>query len=111
MTHDFIFSGVVIVALMSIVANVLLVWYIRGFTRRSSLIQDVTNDMLEALGNFSTHMESVYELPLFYGDETLKGLLAHSKDIVTDVKNYRDGFIFSSEGEKFDNEEGPPEEE
>jgi len=95
--ESFLFFGGA-VALVSIVVNIVLIWYIRRVMRRSSLIHEVTNDMLAALEDFSEHTGRIYDLPLFYGDETIKGLLTHSKEIVTHVKDYRDGFVFELGG-------------
>ena len=102
-----------IVLIISLVANAILVWYIRRVMERSSMIREVTSDMLSTLEDFSTHLGHVYELPLFYGDETIKGLLAHSKEIVTYIKEYKDGFVFEIGGKVDRNkeEEGTPEEE
>ena len=91
-------------ALASIVANIVLFWYIRRVMGRSSLMHETTNDVLVALEDFSEHVGQVNELPLFYGDETIKGLLSHSKEIVEYVKEYRDGFVFEL-GEKVDRNE------
>ena len=110
---DFIFIAMGLLAFIAVMCNVLLIWYIRNVMRRSSLKQDVTNDMLRGLEEFLTHLEHVHELPLFYGDETLKGLLQHSRELAEDVRSYRDGFIFGHQGAEFDNEEEErsPEEE
>ena len=101
-----------VLALISLFINLLLTWYIRRVMKRSSLIRGVTADMLIALEDFSTHLDHVHELPLFYGDETLKGLLEHSRELAKYIKLYKDGFVFGTEGEQIDNEpeEGPPEE-
>ena len=99
----------------SVAFNVLLVLYIRHVMSRSSLIRDVTTNMLETLNEFLVHLDGVHELTLFYGDETMKSLLQHSKDLAEDMKEYRDGFIMSPEGEQLDSEpteeEGTPEAE
>ena len=102
----------VIFASISTIVNVMLVWYLRRIMKRSSLMYGVTTELLTALEDFSTHLDNVHELPLFYGDETLKGLLDHSKELVKYTRKYRDGFIFGAGGEQIDAEpeEGSPEE-
>jgi len=94
----------IVVILISLFFNLLLAWYIRRVMKRSSLMHNVTTDMLVALEDFSTHLDHVHELPLFYGDETLKGLLVHSRELVKYIKQYRGGFIFGIEGEQIDGE-------
>ena len=110
MIEGFLFFGAVIV-LGSIAANIVLFWYIRRVMGRSSLMHEVTSDMMIALADFSEHVGQVNELPLFYGDETIKGLLNHSKEIVEYIKEYRDGFIFEIGGQVDRNEEEETSEE
>ena len=76
-------------------------------------MRDVTDNMLNDLKDFLEHIDQVHELPIFYGDETIKDLLQHSRKLVEDIGDYRNGFIFGDEGEEFDNEreEGSSEEE
>ena len=103
---SYIFFTLIVVTTISTITNVMLVWYIRRAMSRSSLMYNVTSEMLTSLEDFSEHVDHVHELPLFYGDETIKNLLDHSKELVEDVKLYRSGFIFGTkEGERFDNEE------
>lgn len=110
MIESFLFLGG-IVTLVSVITNIVLFWYIRRVMGRSSLMHEVTNDMLVALEDFSEHVDQVNELPLFYGDETIKGLLNHSREIVTYTKEYRDGFVFELGGKVDTNEEETTEEE
>ena len=113
-TYNFIFIALTVLTTVSVALNMLLVWYIRRVMSQSSLIHNVTSDMLGALEDFSEHVNRVYELPLFYGDETLKELLEHSKELVQNIELYRSGFIFEiRKGEQLDNaaEAGATEEE
>ena len=113
-TYSFILVGLAVLVAVSGTINVLLVWYIRRAMSQSSLMHDVTGNMLGALKEFSEHVNHVHELPLFYGDETLKSLLEHSKELVQDIELYKSGFIFGIEkGEQIDNaaEAGATEEE
>ena len=89
----------------SATTNVVLVWYLRKIITRSSLMTDVTSDTLSVLEDFLVHLEQVHELPLFYGDETIRDLLRHSKEVAEDIRAYRDGFIFDEEGVEVDRDE------
>ena len=110
MIESFLFLGGT-VTLASVTTNIVLFWYIKRVMGRSSLMHEVTSDMLVALEDFSEHVDQVNELPLFYGDETIKGLLNHSREIVTYTKEYRDGFVFELGGKVDTNEEETTEEE
>jgi hypothetical protein len=109
MIESFLFLGGAL-TLTSLIANIVLFWYIKRVMGRSSLVHEVTSDMLVALEEFLEHVDHVNELPLFYGDETMKSLLAHSKEIVTYVKEYNNGFVFELGGKVDRNEEETAEE-
>ena len=64
-------------------------------------------DLLDLMENFSEHVEGVYKLETYYGDEILQGLVKHSKDIVEDIKEYEDIYSLIREPEETgDAEEG-----
>tara|TARA_E500000305_G_C4024821_1_gene241141 strand:- start:2028 stop:2255 length:228 start_codon:yes stop_codon:yes gene_type:complete len=49
------------------------------------------------LNLFDTHLNSVYQLEMFYGDDTLDSLIKHSKDLVSSMKQFNDSFILEDE--------------
>ncbi len=51
----------------------------------TSLVEDIYA-INEVILKFSEHLKSVYELEMFYGDETLSSLMKHAKQIVEKVE-------------------------
>tara|TARA_B100000927_G_scaffold282683_1_gene269614 strand:+ start:282 stop:530 length:249 start_codon:yes stop_codon:yes gene_type:complete len=51
-----------------------------------SINEDISS-VSQLLIDFSDHVKSVYELEMFYGDETLKSLMEHSKELITKLEN------------------------
>ena len=45
-------------------------------------------DMMDAFTYFRDHIQTVNDMEMYYGDETLKGLLSHSQDIVKDIEDF-----------------------
>ena len=90
------------VCAISITINVLLVWYLKRLSKRSSFLSTVTNDVVVMLSDYERHIKAIHELPLFYGDTTLQGLMDHTGDVIKDVKEYRDGFQFGTFQEEED---------
>ena len=39
------------------------------------------------LNNFHSHIKSIYELEMFYGDQTLEHLLNHAKELSENIEN------------------------
>ena len=66
---------------LSVSLNVLLLFYVRWLLVTIATInQDMTN-LNYLISNFSEHTKSVYELEMFYGDDTLKSLMDHAKEL------------------------------
>ena len=59
--------------------NVVFYWLIREQSSRLSVVADNSSDLIELISSFRNHVKAVYSLDSFYGDETLGGLLEHSR--------------------------------
>ena len=59
--------------------NVVFYWLIREQSSRLSIVADNSSDLIELISSFRNHVKAVYSLDSFYGDETLGGLLEHSR--------------------------------
>ena len=79
--------------------NILLVWYCRRLTKQFLFFTENVGELEGALEAFDSHLTGIHELEMFYGDETLGGLIAHSRTIVDRIKDFYDGFSLD-EGEE-----------
>ena len=61
----------------SIALNVFFIWYIRNLLSQLYFVSNNMSGLMDETISFRDHLSSVYELEMFYGDETLTGLLAH----------------------------------
>jgi hypothetical protein len=59
--------------------------------------------MSELVSNYQVHLKSVYQMEMFYGDETLQHLLNHTKSLSLLLEDYEDPEFFT---EQF--EDAPP---
>ena len=71
---------------LSVILNILLGWYIVQFIKRVLNFQDELDDFVEKLDEYENHVDIIYNLERFHGDESLSNLLRHSKDIVEECK-------------------------
>ena len=51
-------------------------------------------DINYMIRDYKNHLSAVYELDMFYGDSTLGGLLAHTRDLSKDIKEFIQDFPF-----------------
>ena len=56
-------------------------WYIRKLISSLNEIYGLLNETLDAVGEYEEHLEKVYNMDTFYRDNTLQGLLDHSRDL------------------------------
>jgi hypothetical protein len=110
---------------VSIVVNILLIWFsVRSVQRIEDISNDI-NNFLEDFESFAEHLEQIHSLDMFYGDENLQSLIDHSKTMVNTIidfqeKHYEVEIIDEEDEEDDENDEGletppaqtsPPEEE
>ena len=62
--------------------------------------------MSELVSNYQVHLKSVYEMEMFYGDETLQHLMNHTRSLSLLLEDYEDPEFFV---ERF--EDAPPTQE
>ena len=86
-----------IVLVFSILLNVFLVWYARNASKRLTIVASNIDDIMSALGNFENHLETIYEMETFYGDETLHSVLLHAKGIAEFLSEFEDIYELSDE--------------
>ena len=68
---------------LSIVVNLFLAWYGYLLIRKVLYVSSNTTEILIAVDRYKKHINGVYELETFYGDETLKSLLDHTGELST----------------------------
>ena len=97
-----------ILLLVSVSTNILLVWYIKKMLKELLFTSHNIGDLQISMNEFTTHLESIYEREMFYGDSTLEGLIEHSKEVVKDIKDFEDIYSLTREDlreDLFDEEE------
>jgi hypothetical protein len=68
------------ILLLSVALNVLLVWFTRKVQTEYILyIRDNIEALAAVQSNFDEHLEQVNNMEMYFGDQTLVGLLEHSK--------------------------------
>ena len=88
---------------ISILTNIGLIWYAKIIIHKFVFISDNIDDMFYSLDSYSKHLEALYELETYYGDESLESLIQHSRGVVMEVKNFKD--IYSLEEEEQEKQE------
>tara|TARA_B100001250_G_scaffold400500_1_gene411127 strand:- start:661 stop:957 length:297 start_codon:yes stop_codon:yes gene_type:complete len=61
--------------------NVLTFLYIRWLLKIVANMNEEVQVVMEMTRNFESHLSTVYEMEMFYGDDTLKSLIDHAKEL------------------------------
>lgn len=85
---------------LSILLNIGLIWYVANLLHESSLLNEEVEEISGMLYNLREHLESVYELEMFYGEPVLQKLIEHINDVIGDIEQFQ-----AQEEELLDEEE------
>jgi hypothetical protein len=80
---------------VSILSNIVLIRYVRENIVKVFVISEESAELFTRLDSYREHLKSVYELPTFYGDETLSSLLEHTKDMANYFLRYESIYSFT----------------
>jgi len=89
-----------ILLLLSLIINGLLFWYTRKLLEKLSVFTEGVIEFRMKLQELTTHLESVHQLEMFYGEPVLQRLIQHMKLTVMEIKLFSDSFIISEGQEK-----------
>ena len=98
---------------LSLLYNIGITIYARNVVVKLLSVSEELGDLKMMLDNFYVHVSSIYEMEMFYGDETLGHLVEHSRSLSEQLETFE--YIYSlteadNEKEVEYDDEQPPEE-
>ena len=90
---------------VSLIMNAVLVWYVLRLTSLTDEFREDISTVFASIVNLENHIGQIYELEMFYGDETLEGLLNHTKSVADHLNFYHDKYNSPDEETEEDIEE------
>jgi len=93
-----------IILTILIIFNIFLIWCIAQLLKRLLYISDNIDELLEMLDEYSSHIDKIYNMQTFYGDQTLKKLLEHSRAVVKEIKSHRNMYAIVDSEEELERE-------
>ena len=75
---------------VSIIANFIAFYYNRVVLGRLMFLGDNLADLTEMITSYRNHIKSVYQMEMYYGDETLKFLIDHTRSLHEMLEEYED---------------------
>ena len=97
---EIVLSAILVV---SVILNIGLFIYTRAVVIRLLAIADELWDLQQMIDSFAEHLNQVYELDMFYGDQTLENLLNHAISFNEQLETFE--HIYTLTEEENDNTE------
>ncbi len=96
-------TTLILALIVSVFVNIGLVIYLRAVLLRLLYVSDELGDLQDMVNSFAGHLKKVYELEMFYGDQTLQALMEHAVSFNEQLETFE--FIYSITTEEIDTEE------
>jgi len=88
----------------SIAFNAFFIWYIKNLLSQLYFVTSNLSGLVDETISFRDHLSSTYELEMFYGDETLAGLLAHAGQYSETLSDFEEIYTLLDEEEQEEND-------
>ena len=73
--------------IVSAIINIVSVLYVRWLLITVKSISEVLVSISDKIADYVSHVNSLHELEMFYGEPTLQLLMDHGRTLVTDLEN------------------------
>ena len=81
----------------SVVLNIGLLWASKNIFQTTSEMNNDIESLFSKMEKFTEHTEAIYEMEMYYGDDTLNGLMQHSRELLDEFENYKIRYILEEE--------------
>jgi len=89
-----------VVLFLSILANIGLGWFIYKILNYQNELEEDLETLSDEAQDLKLHIKSIYELDMFYGDDTLQSMLEHMNRFSEDVDYYIDKYSTEEDSEE-----------
>ena len=103
-----LFGIIPVLLYTSVILNFIFLWFVIKNLQKNLELENNTEIIFEKIDLFRNHLEQLYELEMYYGDDTLMGLIEHSRQLLNDFVDFQQDY---TEEEELDSEPEENEEE
>lgn len=80
----------ILLVILLAISTTLLGWFCYKLVFRLNFVSENLIELYQRMDEFDQHINFIYELEMYYGDETLKNLIRHSRDFRNYMKKYKE---------------------
>jgi len=67
----------------------LLLWLLRRTYKQINETNEDMNTLFDNTSSFLEHLERIYGMEMYYGDQTLQGLIEHSREMSNEIIDFQ----------------------
>ena len=86
---------------LSVVGIIILVWYIIKLRKELTSVSKDLEQFFKKIDDYEKHVDQIHGMEMFYGDQTLQGLIRHSREVINEIIDLQEKY-FLEEEEDFD---------
>lgn len=72
--------------IISVIINVVFILYSRWLIGILRVNQGDVNDLADQVADYVSHVKTVHEMEMFYGDQTLQNLIQHGTEMIEQIE-------------------------
>lgn len=84
-----------IALILSIVGNIFAFWYIRRLLAKILFVSQNLTDLVDLLTTYRNHLQRLFNLEMYYGDETMQFLIKHTQSLLEVLEDYSDIYLMT----------------
>jgi len=78
---------------LSAVANLVLFWYVAKCLIKLEEVEESVSHIFNKTEEFVDHLENIYALEMYYGDEDLQSLIEHSRELINEYVDIQEKYF------------------
>lgn len=89
----------IVFLIISLIVNAVTIWYGILSAKKLLTVSSNLSSLQDEFIAFQAHVEALYETEMYYGDESLRALIDHTKSVLNELDKYDDIYTLVIEDE------------
>lgn len=89
---------------LATITIIIFVWYILKLRKELAEVSKDLDQFFKKIDAYEKHVDQIHGMEMFYGDQTLQGLIRHSREMINEIIDLQERY-FLEEDENIDREE------
>lgn len=92
-----LFGIIPVLLYTSVILNFVFLWFVVRNLQKNIELENNTTLIFEKIDLFRNHLEQLYELEMYYGDDNLMNLIEHSRQLMNDFMDFQEDYTEEEE--------------